>query len=399
MTSKSSDASTGEAPELALSLVRGDALFRLQRRIGLVPAEGLGVGRRAIFFALLTWAPIAVWAALAHRALPGTVAEPLLQHFGVHIRCLVAIPLFIVAEGVGHALTTRLIPFLATSGLVRESDRPRLREILRGAAHLRDSTLPWVAVAALVVAWTLLSPNPAELHEVVWADESGPRPRMGFGGFWFLYVARPIYAALLLGWVWRVGLLFVLFSRIAALGLQIVPTHPDGAGGLGFLEQLCVVWSPVVLGISSVLASRWAHEVVYHDVAVRSLRLPMLAFGGLALVLFLSPLLVWMPRLGAAKRAALLEYSALVGRHGRLVRRRWILREPVDDSGLLAAPEIGPVADTLALYEAVRKMRALPVGRQALSAIVLPAALPMLGVVAIEVPVKELLLKVLSTLA
>jgi len=399
MVGESSNASTQEAPELALSLVRGDALFRLQRRIGLVPAGGLGVGRRAIFFALLSWAPIAVWAVLAHRALPGAVAEPLLQHFGVHIRCLVAIPLFIVAEGVAHALTTRLIPFLSSSGLVRESDRPQLREILRGAAHLRDSTLPWVAVAALVFAWTLLSPNPAELHEVVWADESGNRPQMGFGGFWFLYVARPIYAALLLGWVWRVVLLFVLFSRIAALGLEIVPTHPDGAGGLGFLEQLCIGWSPVVFGISAVLASRWAHEVVYHDVAVQSLRLPMLAFGVLALVLFLSPLLVWMPRLGAAKRAALLEYSALVGRHGRLVRRRWILREPVDDSGLLGAPEIGPVADTLALYESVRKMRALPIGRQALVAIALPAAIPMLGVVAIEVPVRELLLKVLSTLA
>ncbi len=399
MTSESPARAADEEPELALSLVRGDVLFRMQRRIGLVPAGGLGIGRRALFFALLTWAPIAVWAGLAHRALPGSVAEPLLQHFGVHVRCLVAIPLFIVAEGVAHALTTRLVPFLASSGLVRDSDRPRLRELLRGAARLRDSTLPWATVATLVAAWTLLAPNPAGLHEVVWADEGGPRPSPGFGGFWFLYVARPIYAALLLGWVWRLGLLLVLFSKIARLGLEIVPTHPDGAGGLGFLEQLCFGWSPVVFGISSVLASRWAHEVVYHDVAVQTLRLPMVAFGLLALVVFLSPLVVFMPLLGAAKRAALLEYSALVGQHGRLVRRRWILREPVGDPEILAAPELGPVADTAALYDSVQKMRTLPIGRQALAAIVLPAALPMLGVVAIEVPVRELLLKVLSTLA
>ena len=85
-------------------------------------------------------------------------------------------------------------------------------------------------------------------------------------------------------------LLFVLFARVAALGLEIVPTQPDGAGGLGFL----------------------------------------VAFAVLALV---------------------------------------------------------------------RKMPSLPIGRQALLAIALPAAIPMLGVVAIEVPVRELLLKVLSTLA
>jgi hypothetical protein len=327
------------------------------------------------------------------------VVEPLLQHFGIHVRCLVAIPLFILAEGVAHTLTTRLLPHLATSGLVRDADRPKLRETLAGVVRLRDSTLPWITVAAVVCAWTLLSPNPADLHEVVWAEEGAARSAIGFGGFWFLYVARPIYLALLLGWIWRIALLFVLFSRIARLDLEIVPTHPDGAGGLGFLEQLCIGWSLVVLGISAVLASRWAHEVVYHQVSVQALRLPMLAFGVIALVLFVSPLLVWMPRLGAAKRTALLDYGALIGRHGRLVRRRWILREPVGDSELLAAPELGPVADTLALYDAVRKMSSLPIGRQALAAIALPAALPMLGVVAIEVPIRELVLKVLSTLA
>jgi hypothetical protein len=102
--------------------------------------------------------------------------------------------------------------------------------------------------------------------------------------------------------------------------------------------------------------------------------------------------------LRAAKRRAELDYGALVARHGRAVRRRWILGEPVPDEPLLDAPEIGPVADTLSLYEAVRKMRAAPIGRRALAAILIPAALPLLGVLAIEVPVKDLLMKVVKTL-
>lgn len=44
-------------------------------------------------------------------------------------------------------------------------------------------------------------------------------------------------------------------------------------------------------------------------------------------------------------------------------------------------------------------MRSLPIGRQALLALALPAALPMLGVIAIEAPVRERLLKVLSARA
>ncbi|MGH8470849.1 MAG: hypothetical protein ACREX3_06090 [Gammaproteobacteria bacterium] len=38
--------------DLGISLVQDDLLFRIQRRIGLIPSRGLGVVRRAIFFAL-----------------------------------------------------------------------------------------------------------------------------------------------------------------------------------------------------------------------------------------------------------------------------------------------------------------------------------------------------------
>jgi hypothetical protein len=386
-----------EGDDLALSLVRGDALLRAQRAIGLVPQEGLGVGRRALALALLTWAPIAVWAVCFGRALPGTVDEPLLQHFGIHVRCLVAIPLFVLAESVAHGVTTRLVPHFVQSGLVAEGDRARFREILRGVARLRDATLPWAGIAGLVIAWLLLDPGPSASHELVWAGEPATGG-LGFGAFWFRWIALPVFLALLLGWLWRLALVLVLCLRLARLDLALVPTHPDGAGGLGFLERLPAAFSPVVLAISTVLASRWAHDVVYHGVHVEALRMPMIAFGAVILVLFLAPLLAWQRPLAAAKRRAELEYGALVGSHGRLVRRRWILGEAVPDDAILAAPELGPVADTLTLYEATRRMRTFPIGRRSLLAILLPAALPLVGVLALEIPVKDLLLQVLKTL-
>jgi hypothetical protein len=387
-----------DADDLALSLVRGDALLRAQRAIGLVPKQGLGVGRRALALALFSWAPVAVWALFQDRALPGTIDEPLLRHFGIHVRCLIAIPLFVIAEAVAHGTTTRLVPHFVRSGLVAGGEIDRFREVLRGVARLRDSTLPWVIIAGLVLAWMLLSPSPAATHELVWAGEPASGS-FGFGAFWVSWVARPLFTVLLLAWLWRLLLVFVLCLRLARLDLALVPTHPDGAAGLGFLEGLPSAFSPVVLGISAVLASRWAHDVLYHQVHVAELRMPMIAFGVVALVLFLAPLVAWRGALVAAKKRAELEYGALVGEHGRLVRRRWILREPLADDALLGAQEIGPVADTLPLYEAVRRMRTIPLGRRSLLAILVPAALPLLAVLAIEVPVKDLLLGLLKTLA
>ena len=100
----------------------------------------------------------------------------------------------------------------------------------------------------------------------------------------------------------------------------------------------------------------------------------------------------------AARGRAIPAYSALVGEQGRLVHRRWILREPVDDNPILDAPEIGPVADAAAMYDAVKRMRVVPIGKGAIVKILVPIALPMIVVAALQVPLKDLLLKLVKTL-
>ena len=40
-------------PSLGFALVRGDLPFRLQRRLGLIPPDGLGLVGRALFWSML----------------------------------------------------------------------------------------------------------------------------------------------------------------------------------------------------------------------------------------------------------------------------------------------------------------------------------------------------------
>ena len=249
------------------------------------------------------------------------------------------------------------------------------------------------------MAWTILQPmaDGADAgHEAKWASEGGG---LGFGGWWFLYVSRPIFSVLLVSWFWRLALVFVLLKRIARLDLSIVPTHADGAGGLGFLKDLPKAFSLFAFAISAVLASRLAHDVLYHDVSVLSLKVVLAGFVLLVVAVCIAPLLALVGPLAAAKRRALLEYGALVGEHGRRVRRRWILRETTEeDDALLQAPEIGPVADTAAIYEAVSRMRPVPFGKSTLIAIAVPTLLPILVLVSTQVPIKEVLKKIVGAL-
>jgi hypothetical protein len=377
-----------------VSLVRDDPPFRWQRRIGLIPRSGgLGAGRRALFWTALAWLPIAVWAWWAGRALPeqGQTAEPLLQHFGVHARLLLGIPLLIVAEAVAQQIMARLIPQFMHAGIVSPTQVPRFRAILARTARLRGATLPWVIIVGFAFAWAFTGTVMHRAHELVWATESGAAPSLGFGGWWYVYVGRPIFLVLLLGWLWRLVLLAVTLRGIAKLDLAIVPTHPDRAGGLGFVERFPAAFSLVVFVIAMVIAGGWAHDAEFHNLDVHSLYPMMGAALVVALLVYLSPYLVFAGPLGRAKKQGLLDYGALVARHGAGVQSKWILGAAKEDDPLLSAPEIGPVADTLSLYDAVRRMRPIPLGKAAILAIAVPVLIPFIGVLALQIPLKELL--------
>jgi hypothetical protein len=389
-------------PDVDFSLVRGGPPYHLQQKLGLIPQRGLGIPRRIIFFMLLTWAPIMGWALVNEHLWAAAVSEPLLQHFGVHVRCLVALPLLIAAEAVAEAISRRLFPHFVASGLVTDVTKPPFVESLRRAARLRDS---WAAAAVMValavlLAWPFRGVGEAVQDDALsWAvSREADLPRLGFGGWWFQCVVRPMFTFFLLQWVWRLCLASVVFWRITHLELQLVPTHPDRAGGLGFLARMPMAFSLVVLAISAVVASHWAHQILYHGAHVTAFTLPLALLVATMLATFLGPFLLFTPPLGRLKRRSLLEYGALVGEHGRLVRKRWILGQPVEDRRLLEAPELGPVTDTVSMYEAVERMRPVPLGKQSLVAVVAPALLPMIPVMAIEVPVKETLLKLLKVL-
>jgi hypothetical protein len=164
-----------------VSLIRGDLLFRLQRKLGLIPEQGLGIGRRALFWSLLAWLPIAIWAWLQGDLLPVAGSEPLLAHFGINARLLLGVPLFIIAEGMMHSTLTALLPRLVSSGIVPPSQLDRLRSVLGDIAKLRDSVLPWIAIFPVLATFFLLSIPHDVPHELAWAKVQPDGAGLGFG--------------------------------------------------------------------------------------------------------------------------------------------------------------------------------------------------------------------------
>jgi hypothetical protein len=382
--------------DVEFSPVDNELPLRCFRRLHLVPAEGLGTFRRAVFFALLTWVPIAVWSCLAGRFATTDTGEPLLHHFGVHVRCLLAIPLFILAESSLDRASRRLLAHFRASGAVSADLRDRFDAAISGIRRLRDASLPWVFVFGAAIAWSVVDQPAVRDDSMSWAI--GADGSLGFGGLWFSYVVRPVFLALLLGWLWRMLLVAWWFWNVGRLGLALVPTHPDRTGGIAFVEKVPGAFALVTFAVTAVIASRWAHEIEFHSATLQIFKLPGAMFVVLWTLLALLPLLALAPALVAARARAIPAYAALVGEQGRLVQRRWIQRETVPDTPILDAPEIGPVADANAMYDAVKKMRGVPIGKGAVMKVLMPIALPFIVVAALQVPLKELLLKLAKSL-
>jgi hypothetical protein len=382
-----------------LSLVRNDLSFRLQRRLGLIPADGMGTARRAIIYAAITWLPLAIWALATGRALPDSGSEALASHFGIHVRCLVAIPLLVIAEGVAQKSVPPVLRYFVESGLVTRAELPRFKALIASIMRLRDGVLPWVVILGVVLAWATAGAVFNRFEDMTWPNPAPTDVGIAFGGWWFILVIRPLFTALLLAWIWRACMVFVLMLKLARFPLALVPTHPDRVGGLGFVERLAFMFSPVAFAISAVVAASFAHEVVYHGVHPLDMKGLLIATGILVTLIFLLPFTPLALLLGKVKRRAVLDYGSVVGHHGRLVHRRWILGEEIGSPAILDAPELGPVADVQTMFDSVRHMRTLPVSKLGLIAIAVPAALPMVYVIAMQVPLQTILAKILKTLA
>lgn len=379
--------------DLSFSPVQGGPFHRLRKAIGLVPEQGLGLARRALAIVAVAWLPVVIGAMVAGQALEGKASDPLLRHFGVHARFLLSVPLLIFAEALMERIIPPMIGHFVPSGLVDSATLPQFRSALDHARRVRDSVWGSVFVLAAVGAVFLFSAAPGTHgDEMAWAVAPGHgRPGIGFAGWWYLTVSRPIFVGLLAIWFWRIVVLWSLISKLSRLDLCLVASHPDGVGGLGFLEGTSVACAPLVLAVSVVIAGRWGHEVLYHGVHVDSLKPLVAVLVVIAVLCFNGPLLLIGRNLRALKRRSLLEYSSLVGHHGRLVYKKWILNQDVGEVGILNAPELGPTVDISSIYESVAKMRPAPISKQSLIPVVAAALLPMLPVFAIEVPIKQML--------
>lgn len=363
-------------------LAAGGPLYRLLLKAHLVsPSMGL-LRRRVLLFVALAWLPLLALSQAEGFAFAG-VAIPFLHDVETHARLLVALPLLLVAEVTMQRLLAEMLPQFESRDLVTEDTSPRFREALASALRLRDSIGAEILILAMVAAVTVLASQQSSFMPASswYAGNDGSNVQLTRAGWWFVHFSVPLSQFLLFRMYFRLFIWARFLHQAGKLPLRLTPAHPDGAGGIGFLDDTVAAFAPVVLA-HSVIASGWiASRVLFDGRDVHQFLPEMVAIVLVLVAVVLLPLCQFAPRLIELKRDGIADYGALAASYAHQFDRKWIQASAAPGEALLGSADIQSLADMSGSYEIVDEMNAVPFGRRAILQVVASALLPFLPLV------------------
>jgi hypothetical protein len=378
-----------------VSLISAGPSFGIARRLGLAHPD---TSRRLIkvgLLVVLTWVPLLILSLASGHAVAGQVKVPLLHDPVIYSRFLFVVPLLELAAviiGPGLAVQTRQ---LIKSGIVSERERPAFELALGRSIRLRASVFVEGAIAVFSFAMALVA------RLVVFGGEDSSWERVGTvttpAGWWYAMVGLPVLFFFLLRWLWIYLVWGHFLFRVSRLDLELVPTHPDRAGGLGFLGWGMASFGTVLMAVSAVMSGGFAYEIMHHGESLESLKYHVIVFVVAALVILHAPLLTFSGRLSRCRFAGLLEFGALAWTYDRTFDEKWI-KQPGNENreGLLGSADIQALADMATAYDHVEQMRLFPFDTKAALVLLVAALIPFIPLVGTAIPLTEILMKLVK---
>ncbi|MCJ7549156.1 MAG: hypothetical protein MUQ30_05700, partial [Anaerolineae bacterium] len=383
-----------------LSLVTGGPAYRAMVRARLASDEFPLLGRRVAFAIALTWLPLlaicAAEASLRGQHLP----VPFLGDLVAQVRFLVALPLLIVAEPFIGARLADIARQFTDSEILPDEDVAGFSTVARSISRLRDSGLAELILLGLAYSGGLiglLSDRWTGL--VTWRGTLvGGSAGLTGAGWWYMLISMPLFRFLVLRWAYRFCLWTMFLWKISRLRLQLSVTHPDGAGGLGFLAASPSVSSPIIFALGCILSAAAARRIIHAESGLLSIEITIGAFIVLATLVPILPLLAFAPELVRARWRGILRLGRLGETYAQAFDEKWTDRRTETGGEMLGTSDIQTLADLNSSFDAARRTRLVPVSVGGVLTLAASAAAPMAPLLLLFYPVKEVLKMLLGVL-
>ncbi len=316
---------------------------------------------------------------------------------GDHVRLLVVIPLLFLFESMLNPRCTDFVNYLVRSKIVPERALPALEAAIIRTRRGVDSWLPEAVFLLGAIIFSLLHPA-TPLLGVSANNDPNVSVHITQAGDWYWIVSMSLFRFLVLRCLWQLGLWMYFLWRLSRLPLHLIPTHPDGFAGLGYLEVVHINFLPLVLAISSVQCSAFAEVFIGGEMAFEAIYGVFLVILLIDAFLFIGPLCLFSSKLWDCKVKGLNEYMDFAAHYVEDFEKKWIDSKGVSDEPLLGTADLQSLADLGNSVDVIREMGWVPVSKRLLLSFIGAALLPLLPLALFKYSSYELMIKMFEGL-
>jgi len=350
--------------------------------------------RRAAILALVAWLPLVLVTALQRGA--GSLDSWLTPLLDVRIiaRYLVALPTLVIAEPVYIARLSGIAMHFQRAGFVRRADTVRFSRILTRSRTLLQHHFVEVVILLVAVGLSarLLSPGTTPGAARWQLQRITENPRLSVDAHWWLaLVSQPLFLIFLARWLWRALVWSRTLRCVAHLDLNLVPAHPDRAGGLLFVAQSIAALAPLGFALGCALVGALAGSTSPEPFSTMTLAGALGTLLVVMIVIGVGPLCWLAAPMRTAQLRGIVEYGELAARVGRRFEARWLRERRFVTSDALSAQDFSATVDLYSVVGAVYTVRIIPVKARSLFKLVLATLIPFFPLVVTMVPTKDLM--------
>jgi hypothetical protein len=381
------------------SLVLGGPLFQIFQRAYLTGTALELARRRVAIITIICWLPLLILTVIEGTAWGQSVRVPFIRDADTQARFLIALPLLICAELVVHQRMRNILRMFLDRGLVPPNARPKFDAAVESAMRLRNSITAEILLLIFVYGFGVffLRPRYGGVDVISWQGVvAGAKVQPTIAGWWFMLVSLPFFQFLLCRWYFRIFIWARFLWQVSRIDLDLMPTHPDRAAGIGFLAQTSYAFTPLLMAQGTLLSGMMANRIFYQGAHLTQFKVDIVILVAVVVLVVLVPLLSFSPQLESAKRRARREYGNLAQAYVRQFDTKWLRGGAPPGESLLGTADVQSLADLDDSYRIIGEMRWVPFTVKTIMHLAVTTVAPVLPLTLTVLPFEEIVNRLLK---